>query len=331
VVLAALLVAAVVGLARCGEDTAPPVEETETLLYVANTGDATLSVIDTASHAVVDTIELDAPASALRLHPFRNSFYLAQPAVGPSAVGQVIKLLQLNSDVLARIALPGRNPVGLIFSRDTSLAFVGVQDSNLVAVLRLAEDRVLTSVAVGRGPVALALENTLPGRVFVLNELDASVSVINLSNLRVGSTVSLGAGTRPRSLALRTSASLAYVADAASGSLLALKLDTLELDPNSVIPDVGVPNDVVVRPGTGTLLVTNGRDNTLLLIDAAAPETRSTLATGPGPTEILVNSAGTRAYVANTGGNSVTVVNLETTQVLATVTVGAAPRGLALF
>jgi YVTN family beta-propeller protein len=325
----ALLGAAALGLAHCGSTTATTT--TETLLYVANAGDNTLSVVDTATNTVARTIQLDAPATEVRLHPFRNSLYIVQPSLN-----QVLKLLQLDESVEARIPMPGRTPMDLSFSPDSSLAFVSLSDSNAVAVLRLADNSLLTSLAVGRGPVSVVTDSgsTTRGRIFVINELGSSISVISLADLQVTNTVSLGAGARLRGITFQEP-TLAYVADAASNSLKGLKLDTLALDPNSTIAVGPQPNKVVLSTNTSTnttrLLVTQGGDNTLLLVDPAKPDTRNSVATGTGPTEIVVNSAGSRAYVANTGGNSVTVVDLGTMQVIATVLVGARPRGMALF
>jgi len=329
---AAALFVAVLGLERCGGASSPP-DETGTLLYVANSGESTLSVIDTVTNSVKTTIPLQAPPRALRLHPFRSSFYIVEPSVQ-----RVIKLLQLDPNApLSTIALTGRGARDIAFSADASMAFVTQHDSNSVSVLRLAEDRVLTTLSVQQGPGAVAVDfgsNAGRGRVFVVNEQSGSLSVIDLSNLTLSKNIPLGAGSRPRGLAF-LQPTFAYVADAASNSVRGVKLDTLELDPNAVIATGPQPNDVVVATisssGTTRLLVSNGGDNTLLIIDPATPTTRSSVSTGGGPTEIVVNSTGSRAYVANTTGNSVTVIDLETMQVLAIVPVGVAPSSLALF
>ena len=48
------------------------------------------------------------------------------------------------------------------------------------------------------------------------------------------------------------------------------------------------------------------------------------------PFGVAVNPAGTLAYVANLAGNSVSVINLATNAVIATIGVGASPFGVAV-
>lgn len=310
----------------CGDDApTDPVDETGKLLYVASSVANTISVIDTQTNAVTDTLTLDAPARILRLHPFRSSFYAVQPARD-----RVIKLLQRDSSVIAAIPTLGRTPWDLTFTAtpDAAQAFVSLHDSNTVAVVRLAEDRVLQSIPVGRGPGDIELDLTSRGRIWVVNELGRSISVIDLSNNTVIKTLTVV--TQPRHVLF--SGSLAYVTDAATATVQPVRLDTLETDPNAPAVQVGrQPEGMALQPNSNNLLVANNGDNTLLIVDLVAPETRTIVPTGAGPTEILVNNAGTRAYVANTGESSITVVDLTAKQVLATIPVGAAPRGMALF
>ncbi|MFM8349765.1 MAG: beta-propeller fold lactonase family protein, partial [Actinomycetales bacterium] len=55
-----------------------------------------------------------------------------------------------------------------------------------------------------------------------------------------------------------------------------------------------------------------------------------TIAVGQGPGEVAVSRDGRRAYVTNEDANSVSVINLKTRRVVATLRVGTAPRGIAV-
>ena len=66
------------------------------------------------------------------------------------------------------------------------------------------------------------------------------------------------------------------------------------------------------------------------MINLATNTVTTTIAVRAGsyPIGMAVNPAGTAAYVTNYGGNSVSVINLATNLVTATIPVGSNPRGV---
>ena len=62
------------------------------------------------------------------------------------------------------------------------------------------------------------------------------------------------------------------------------------------------------------------------MLDTVTNTVTATVAVGPNPVGVAVNLAGTRAYVANESGNSVSVIDIATNTVTATVTVGPFPK-----
>ena len=75
-------------------------------------------------------------------------------------------------------------------------------------------------------------------------------------------------------------------------------------------------------------------NNTVSVIDTATNTVLGTIAVGPDPVGVAVNSNGNLVYVANNGSNTVSVI--DTTQgllgaVTATITVGTSPYGVAVY
>lgn len=69
------------------------------------------------------------------------------------------------------------------------------------------------------------------------------------------------------------------------------------------------------------LLVTNQGDNSVSVFDASsAPKLKATVPVGEGPGEVCVAPDGNRAYVLNKAAGSVSVIDLESLAVIATVT-----------
>jgi YVTN family beta-propeller protein len=91
------------------------------------------------------------------------------------------------------------------------------------------------------------------------------------------------------------------------------------------------------RP-TGTLVVSNMRDNSATVIDASTGRVLATLTTGEGPHEVTVSHDGRWALVSNYGvrerpGNSLTVIDVQRMEVVRTIDLGTyrRPHGMAFF
>jgi len=84
------------------------------------------------------------------------------------------------------------------------------------------------------------------------------------------------------------------------------------------------------RPA-GTLLVVNKGEATLSLVDLASEEEIARIGTGEGPHEVAASPDGQRAVVTNYGtqarpGNTLTVVDLERRESIATIDLGEQTR-----
>src|SRR6202051_4514621 len=71
--------------------------------------------------------------------------------------------------------------------------------------------------------------------------------------------------------------------------------------------------------------VTNGKSNTVSVIDLRTFEPAKTIPVGIEPTGIAANSKKNEIYVVNTGSNNVTVINAEKNAVVATIGVYGRP------
>lgn len=67
------------------------------------------------------------------------------------------------------------------------------------------------------------------------------------------------------------------------------------------------------------------------VIDASTRNLVATVSVGAEPLGVSINSAGTFAYVANGGSNSVSVIDTQTNTVIRTIAVGASPTAFGQF
>lgn len=93
------------------------------------------------------------------------------------------------------------------------------------------------------------------------------------------------------------------------------------------------PRFVVQNPSTPTKrYVSNGFDNTVLVMtdSGSSSSVTKTIAVGSVPDYMAFNPVSPRLYVANSGGNTISVINTNTELVIATITVQDAPNYIAV-
>ena len=177
----------------------------------------------------------------------------------------------------------------------------------------------------GGNPYGVAV-NPSTNTVYVANDVDSSVSVINGSTNTVTATVSVG--NSPIAVAVNPSTNTVYVANANSNSVSVINAST-----NTVTAAVSVgsyPNSVAVNPSTNTVYVANAGDNSVSVINGTTNTVSSTVSVGGNPYGVAVNPSTNTVYVANYFDKSVSVINGMTNTVSSTVSVGSYPIAVAV-
>ncbi len=168
--------------------------------------------------------------------------------------------------------------------------------------------------------------NTVNQMVYVANQLDKTVSVIDYATGAPITTVKVGGSAT--AIAVSPDGSRAYV----TLKGFAGKVAVIDTGSNTVLTTIKVganPAGIAFNADGSRVYVTNGSAGTVSVIDTTMNnQVVATIRVGTQPAGVIV--AGTRAYVANTNSDSVSVIDTATNKLVATVKVGDAPRGLAL-
>jgi YVTN family beta-propeller protein len=135
-----------VGRGSEGFDLSPDGRE----LWVANAQDATISVIDVAAHAVVETLPSTRSANRLKFTP--DGAYVF---VSDLAGDQMLVIDAKTRREHARIPLGG-NSEGIVMASDRSRAYTTLNSRDAVAAIDLRTMRMVGEVKTGRGPDGLA-------------------------------------------------------------------------------------------------------------------------------------------------------------------------------
>ena len=197
-----------------------------------------------------------------------------------------------------------------------NLAVIANGDNDNVTVVDLTTKAVLGTVTVGRGARGVAVDAT--GIAYVTNQDDGTISVINLTTRTVTATLSLGA-TRPAAIQLIAGTSFAVVTDPATtpdGKVLVVNLTTGVITPFSVSPDNSGGSGDLVMLGTKAYIANQGGGAVSILSLTISGST----VTGTS-TKVKVDQ-GVRSLAIDTKDNWLVAVN-ESTGKIAVISIAS--------
>ncbi|HEX9835145.1 MAG TPA: hypothetical protein VGA66_19045, partial [Mycobacterium sp.] len=165
--------------------------------------------------------------------------------------------------------------------------------------------------------------------IVVANTMAGTLDLIDPVTDNLLGVVRVGAG--PAQVAVTADGRYAYAGITDPPAVVKADLVARTVVGTAKVPTA--PVQVYLTPDEATVLSADQgtRDapgRTVSMLDTAAMAVRSTVATGSGPHGVVIDTAGTRAWVTNTYDNTVSVIDLPTASVIATVPTGTAPSGI---
>lgn len=292
-----------------------------TFAYVTNSADNSVSVIDTSSDTVIDTIPVGFFPTDIAASPDGNYVYVPifsenfiyvintstnttqhfiTTAAGSKPIGIAVApngfvynvnfsnatVFVIDPSIMIEVdnfMVGSIFPIDLAIAPDGSKAFVvnAVGPKN-VKVIDLSANLVTATITTSQQSMGVAI-NPAGTRLYVTNPMPNTVSVINTATNTVIATVPMAAGGFPRGVAVRPDGLFAYVVLQGSSSV------------------------AVIDTGTNT-------------VSATIP-----LTAGSDPFNIAFLSDGSKAYVTETLTGQVRVIDPATNTVTGTIAVGEFP------
>ncbi|MEL0029014.1 MAG: hypothetical protein VW625_10240, partial [Perlucidibaca sp.] len=222
----------------------------------------------------------------------------------------------------ARVPIPGE-PAGVAVSPELQAAFVVSPGSKTLTRLSLKDLEIRTSLQLDGGPIGVAVDPSRR-RAFVSDWYNARIWVVDLTDpsaLRVSGELVTGAA--PAGLDVSADGRLLASADRDANQVSIFDADRLTLIRR--IP-VGERPFGLRFMADGRLATADVGSNTVTLLDPLSGATLGKVPTGERP--YCVAFAGTRGFVTNQYGDSVTVFDTRTLEVIATLSVGEYPEGI---
>jgi len=280
--------------------------------YVGNFKDSTVSVIDTATNAVVATVPVAAGPHGMAVSPDGRFVWVA--GEGSSNVS----VIDTASDTVARSVDVGASPHGVSMLPDGRTVLVGVYGADRIAFVDTASGGVVATVAVAK-PHTIAVRPD--GKVAVVASQEPghfALVVVDLATRAVVHRIELEQA--PRDPEFSADGKLLYVTRAGVNALRVIDpaSDRVVADiPTGASPhlgkSLGATVGAVVVQGPGELLV----------FDPATNAALRAIAVGKQPHWMA--SDGKTVWVTNEGSNDLTVVDLASGSTKA-IAVGNAPR-----
>ena len=251
------------------------------LLYVANQGEATVSVIDMQTNVLVETVDLTAYGFTANAKPH-------DVAVEPDGSFWYVSLI--GDDAVAR------------FSRDNQL--VGTATMEVPGMLAVHPARDLLVAARSMSAV----------------DPPSSIGLIQRSSMAVDEVPVVF--PRPHGLAIDPGGAYVHTASLAENRMMSVDLDTEDVLFTSFEGPTAVFVQFAVLPGREMLVVSEQLTRQVTLLDVSEPPAlvpTATIEVGEQPWHPVAMPDGERVYVGNKASNTVSVIDVEQADVLATI------------
>ncbi|HVJ51584.1 MAG TPA: hypothetical protein VM689_03935 [Aliidongia sp.] len=261
-----------------------------TTVYVANTGNQTVSVIDASQFPQVVTATIAIPGvfpSSVALTSDGRAGYVPN---GLSTTPQLTIFQTSNNAVLATVPLPG-TPQGIAVNPASGNVYVATGTTTGQIAVFTSGGTSLNNISVGTNPLGVAV--TPDGsKIYVTQAVPSAnpgtVTIINAGTNAVSGTISVGAN--PHGIAVSPDGTKALIANTNSNSVTLISTAT-----NTVINTIAVGNSpfgVSFTPDGTTAYVTNQNDNTVSVVDPGTGTVKNTIAVGSNPLALGSNFIG---------------------------------------
>jgi YVTN family beta-propeller protein len=229
------------------------------------------------------------------------------------------------------ITLPQGSAPSFLHSTQASRVFVALSGTNRVGVITVAQDVMTDEIPVGTNPVMLA-QTPDGSKVYVVNQGSNSVTEIATADLSVTRTITVDTNNSPAFSSpvwavVTPDSTTVYVLNQGNGTISAIDTATGNVTP---APDPGLgagAEHMIFDRRLKRLYVahTNANSMSVFKADVNPPVFLRNVPVGTAPKSVTALADGTRAYVANSGSNNVSVIDANSLTEKKRIAVGANP------
>jgi len=294
--------------------------QSEGFAYIGNGASGVISVINTTTNTVVQTIPTSDGPYGIAVSPDETRVYITFQNTN------IVSVINTTTNAVVATIPVGTNPIGVAVSPDGQTVYVTNEFGNSVSVINTATNKVVATITVGTNPIGVTVSHD-GSLVYVTNEFSNTVSVINAQTNTVSYTIIVD--VNPIGLSISSDDTRLYVANNGAGTV-----SVINTVANNILSSINVgsqPYGLVISPDGSRLYVSNFNSNTVSVINTSTGAVITTINVGINPTGISISPDDSQLYVTNSGANTVSVINTATNAVAKSVDIGSSPHSFGNF
>lgn len=290
-------------------DTSVTDEVTTKYIFTADEG-GSISKIDSSTNEVVETIEVDGTVHNVQVSPD-----------GKMLGATVVPAMNHGEDSQGEDSHEDDSHGG------DSHGEMSMDMKGKALFFDIETNELLKTIEVGNHPAHFVF--TEDGKyALVTNNEDNNVSVIDTESLAVIETIGTGKG--PHGFRISADSQKAYIANMGEDSVSVLDLETMKEEKRITVG--AAPVTTGITSDGKTLVATLNAENMLAIVNLETDQVEK-VEVGNGPAQLYIDGNDQYVYVANQGtvdtpSNSVTVVDLASKKVSATIETGKGSHGV---
>lgn len=285
------------------------VPSTSNKVYVVNQDSNNVSVIDTTTDTVVDTVAVGNLPRGSGVSPNGTRVFVTNRG------GDSVSIINTATDTVLSEVDVGNVPTRVAFTPNSAKAYVPNNGAPLgISVVDVASETLLSFIPI----TGLADPTTIPTlastpdgtKIYAARLTTDNVDVIDTATDTVTATIAVG--NSPRAVAITPDGTKVYVTNTASHTVSVISTAT-----NTVTATVAVqfsPRGMVITPDGSKAYVANRGSDSVSVIDVATDTVTSNVSILPaeGPENIAITPDGTKVYTANEDTNNVSAISTAT-------------------
>jgi YVTN family beta-propeller protein len=320
------LMLACVGASSAAEDLS------RGILLVANKGDHTLGLIDTASWKMFATVPEDGVTGheVVASPDGRRAFvpiYGSGGVGGKGTDGKLIRVIDLEKRaVVGTVDLEkGLRPHCAVMGPKNGLLYVTTELENSVTVIDPQTLQVVGKIATGQAESHMLAITSDGKRGYTANVAPGTVSVLDLEAKKLLAVIPVCKNTQR--IALSTDDRWVFTADQSQPRLAVIDTHTNGVHRWIELPGVGYGS--ATTPDGRWLVIALARTNQVAVIDLAMMKVTRMVDVPKAPQEVLIRPDGAEVYVSCSGSGQVAVIDAQTWNVKKLIEAGPGADGLA--
>ncbi len=300
------------------------------LVIVASSEGQSLTLVDSATNLVSKTVPSGISVGRVSIAPDGRTAWFFSTQPGNSDV----YFMDLPDGLSRGNARLGSAPYAVAFSPDGGRAFVAMKDGGSVSFLDAGSRSAYGQVSLGEQPSGVLVRRDLrdiafaPGQqgglLYVAGYGSGVIWVIDASTGRPLPPIETGGA--PMLVLADPAAPIAYGFIDILNQIVVVDTANQQIVRRIDLP--GKPEGAAISPDSQIFVTTAGSDQ-VWSIRATTDSTLSGIDVGTQPAGIAISTDGARAYVANRGDGTLSVIDIPTSQTVETVQLDKTPVAVA--